>query len=445
VRVDGGVLAFTFVVSAVTGLGLGLLPALTGSRINLHESLRAGGQVTLGLRVRRLGRALVVVEVALALVLLSGSAFLIRSFAHVLQVHPGFEAERVSTFRLTRPTPNGPPTEADLASYRRFFEDAVDRLGRVPGVDAVGGINKLPLGGLGVDNTFEVEGRPVPPGEQRPDEQIRLVLPGYFETMRMTLIRGRTIDRRDRDDATPVIVVSQAFARKYWPGGDPLGKRIRIEWRDPRWWTVVGVVGDVREQGLDADILPIVYVPLAQNTWPSMTFVVRTASDAPIGDAVRAALAELDPDQPIYDVSSLRQRLSISLEQRRFTLVVLEVFAGLALAMAALGLYAVLAQSMAGRRREIGIRVALGARRSRVIALVARESATLLLAGVPLGVLCSLLVSRLVTRLLYGIEPGDPLALGLSVVALTVVAGLASWLPARRAARVDPLVALQSE
>ena len=445
VRVDGGVLAFTFAVSALTGLGLGLVPALAGSRTNLHESLRAGGQATLGLRVRRLGRALVVVEVALALILLSGSAFLIRSFAHVLRVNPGFDAERVSTFRLTRPTPNGPPSDADLADYRRFFDGAIDRLGHLPGVVAVGGINKLPVGGVGNDNTFEVEGAPVPPGAPRPDEQIRLVLPGYFETMRMTLIRGRTIDRRDRDDGPPVLVVNQAFARKYWPAGDPLGKRIRIEWRDARWWTVVGVVGDVREHGLDAETVPIIYLPLTQNTWPSMTFVVRTTSDAPIGEAARAALGELDPDQPIYDVSSMRQRLSSSLEQRKFTLVVLEVFSALALLMAALGLYAVLAQSVAARRREIGIRMALGARRIRVIGLIARESATLLLAGVPLGVLCSLLLSRLLTRLFYGIEPGDPLALGVSVVVLALVAGLASWLPARRAARVDPLVALQSE
>jgi len=444
VRLDGAVLAFTVVLSTFTGLVMGSVPAFAGSRVSSQDALRTGGYATPGQRIRRIGRGLVVAEVALALILLSGSAFLIRSFAHVLRVEPGFEVERVETFRVTRPTPNGPSSDADLQGYRRFFEAALDRLGHVPGVVAVGGINRLPLAGFLLDNIFEVEGAPVPPGSQRPDEEIRTVLPGYFETMRMALIRGRTIDRADRQDAPPVIVVNQAFAEKYWPGRDPLGKRIRLELGEPRWWTVVGVVANVREHGLDAGISPIIYLPHAQNTAASMTLVLRATADASI-KAARAALADLDPDQPIYDVSSMRQRLSRSPEQRRFTLVVLEVFAGLALLMAALGLYAILSQSVAVRRREIGIRMALGARQARVITLVVRESAVLVLAGAPLGVVGSLVLSRFVTRLFYGVEPGDPLTLGVSLAVLGIVAGLASWLPARRAARVDPLLALQSD
>ena len=445
VRLDGTVLVFTFALSTVTGLVMGSVPALAASRVSFHDALRAAGNATPGQRMRRLGRGLVVAEVALALILLSGSAFLIRSFAHVLRVEPGFEVERVETFRVTRPTPNGPSSETDLQGYRRFFDAALERLGQVPGVVAVGGINRLPLAGYLLDNIFDIEGAPVPPGSQRPDEEIRTVLPGYFETMRMALIRGRTIDGGDRDDAPPVIVVNQAFAEKYWPGRDPLGKRIRLEFRELRWWTVVGVVANVREHGLDAGISPIIYLPHAQNTAASMTLVFRTTADPSIGVAARAALADVDPDQPIYDVSSMHQRLSRSLEQRRFTLVVLEVFAGLALLMAALGLYAVLAQSVAGRTREIGIRLALGARQARVISLVARESAALVLAGAPLGVVGSLALSRFVARLFYGVEPGDPLTLGVSLVVLGLVAGIASYLPARRAARVDPLVALQSD
>ncbi|HEY1908621.1 MAG TPA: ABC transporter permease [Myxococcaceae bacterium] len=445
VRLDGTVLVFTFVLSTFTGLVTGSVPAFAGSRVSFQDALRAGGNATLGRRMRRLGRGLVVVEVALALILLSGSVFLIRSLAHVLRVEPGFEVERVETFRVTRPTPNGPSSEADLQGYRRFFEAALERLGHVPGVVAVGGINRLPLAGFLLDNIFEVEGAPVPPGSQRPDEEIRTVLPGYFETMRMALIRGRTIDRGDRHDAIPVILVNQAFAEKYWPGRDPLGKRIRLEFGEPRWWTVVGVVANVRERGLDAGISPIIYLPFAQYTGASMTLVLRTTVDASIGPAARAALADVDPDQPIYDVSSMRQRLSRSLEQRRFTVVVLDVFAVLALLMAALGLYAVLSQSVAARRREIGIRMALGARQTRVISLVARESAVLVLAGAPLGVVGSLVLSRFVTRLFYGVEPGDPLTFGLSLAVLGIAASLASWLPARRAARVDPLLALQSD
>jgi predicted permease len=445
VRVDGAVLAFTFVVSTCTGLVMGSVPAFAGSRVSFHDALRAGGNATPGQRMRRLGRGLVVAEVALALILLSGSALLIRSFAHVLRVEPGFDVERVETFRVTRPTPNGPSSDADLQGYRRFFDAALDRLGHVPGVVAVGGINRLPLAGFLLDNIFEVEGAPTPPGSQRPDEELRTVLPGYFETMKMALIRGRTIDRGDRHEGPPVIVVNQAFAEKYWPGRDPLGKRIRLEFSEPRWWTVVGVVANVREHGLDSGIAPIIYLPHAQNAAASMTLVLRTTADAPIGPAVRAALADLDPDQPIYDVSSMRQRLSRSLEQRRFTLVVLEAFAGLALLMAAFGLYAILAQSVAARRREIGIRMALGARQARVIGLVARESAALVLAGVPLGIVGSLVLSRFVSRLFFGVEPGDPLTLGVSLAVLGIVAGLASWLPARRAARVDPLLALQSD
>jgi predicted permease len=445
VRLDGTVLVFTLVLSTVTGLVMGAVPALAGSRVSFHDALRAGGTATPGQRMRSLGRGLVVAEVALALILLSGAAFLIRSFAHVLRVEPGFDVERVETLRVTRPTPNGPSSEDDLQGYRQFFDTALERLAHLPGVVAVGGINRLPLAGFLLDNIFEVEGAPVPPGSPRPDEEIRTVLPGYFETMRMALIRGRTIDRGDRRDAPPAIVVNQAFAEKYWPGRDPLGKRIRLEMSEPRWWTVVGVVANVREHGLDAGISPIIYLPHAQNTGASMTLVLRTTAETPIASAARAALSDLDPDQPIYDVSSMRQRLSRSLEQRNFTLVVLEVFAALALVMAALGLYAILSQSVAARRREIGIRMALGARQTRVISLVACESAALVLAGAPLGVVGSLVLSRLVTRLFYGVEPGDPLTLAVSLAVLALVAGIASYLPARRAARVDPLVALESE
>jgi predicted permease len=436
VRVDGAVLAFALGASLLSGVLFGLLPALTATQANLHEGLR-GGSSSAAPRPRRLRRVLVAADVALALVLVSGAALLLRSFGRLVQVDPGFEPRGASTLMVGVP--------GDDQHVRLVFATALQRLRELPGSSAVGGVDYQPLSGVANDSTFEVEGRPVLPGAQPPDEEIRVVTPGWFEAMGIPLLQGRAPGQTDAAGKAPVAVINRSFARKYWPAGDPLGQRLRLT-RDSRWWTVVGVVGDVREFGLDADLRPTMYVPFEQLPNGTLTLVVR--SKAPAREVLRDAqriLASIDPLAAAYQAQPLSGMLSASLAQRSFALELLHGFAALALLLAGIGLYGVLAYTVAQRTREIGVRMALGARPVQALALVARESAAVVGTGLLLGTAGGLVTARFFAGLLFATGPADPLALISAFLVLGSVGLVATLVPARRAALVDPAVALREE
>ncbi|HYS11140.1 MAG TPA: ABC transporter permease [Myxococcales bacterium] len=436
VRVDGAVLAFALAASLSSGLLFGLLPALTATETRLQDALR-GGAASAAPRPRRLRRALVAADVALALVLVSGAALLLRSFGHLVQVDPGFDPGGAVTLVVGVP--------GDERQIRKVFHAVLQRLRELPGTSAAGGVDYQPLSGVANDQTFEVEGRPVPAGARPPDEEIRIVTPGWLEAMRIPLLQGRTPQETDSPDQASVAVINRSFARKYWPSSEALGQRLRLS-GDPRWWTIVGVVGDVREFGLDADIRPTMYFPFDQHPNDVLTLVLR--SKAPGREMLRVAqqaLLSVDPLASAWQVQSVSEMLEDSLAQRSFALKLLHGFAGLALLLAGLGLYGVLAYTVAQRTREIGVRMALGARPAQAIALVARESAMVVGAGLAVGVVGALITARLIAGLLFEVGPADPLALLAALLVLGAVALAATLVPARRAALVDPAVALREE
>jgi predicted permease len=436
VRVDGLVLAFALGISAVSGVLFGLLPALTATGTKLHDVLR-GVSASAAPRPKRLRRALVAADVALALILVSGAALLLRSFARVTQTDPGFRASGAVTFTAGIP--------GDAAHQRTVFKSVVQQLRSMPGSTAVGGVDYQPLSGVANDTTFEIDGRPVPAGVQPPDEEIRIVTDGWFEAMGIPLLAGRTPLDSDTADKAPVVVVSRSLAQKYWSIDSALGQRLRLS-TDPRWWTVVGVVGDVREFGLDAPIRPTMYFPFDQLPNDTLNLVVR--SRLPPAEVLRTAqqvLFAADPRGSAYQARSLSDMLAASLAQRAFALTLLHGFAALALVLAGLGLYGVLAYTVTQRTREIGVRMALGARPGQALALVASESAAVVGIGLLIGFAGALVTARLFAGLLFGVGPADPVSLAAALVVLAGVAVAATLLPARRAASVDPVVALRAE
>ena len=440
VRVDGAVLVFALGASLLSGTLFGLLPALTTTEAKLHDALR-GGSASAAPHPRRLRRALVAADVALALVLVSGAALLLRSFGNVVRIDPGFRPEGAVALNVSLPVGFGD----DEQRFRTIFRSVLQRLRELPGATAAGGVDYAPLSGVPTDQPFEIEGRPVPAGAQPPDEENRTVTPGWFEAMGIRLLRGRTPQDTDAAGRSPVVVINDSFARKYWSKGDALDQRLRLA-GDPRWWTVVGVVGDVREFGLDAEGRPTMYFPLDQLPTDTLTLVVR--SNAPAREVMRGAqqvLASIDPRLPAYQMRSLADTLSASLAQRSFAVKLLHGFAALALLLAGLGLYGVLAYEVTQRTREIGVRMALGARPSQALALVARESAAVVGVGAVVGCAGTLASARFFAGLLFGVGPTDPLALLAAVLVLGAISLAATLLPARRAALVDPAVALRAE
>jgi len=440
-HLDAFVLGFAVLATLSSGAFFGIAPALAAARTDLQSALRTVSSSATP-RARRLRRALVVTGVALALVLLAGASVLLRSFSKVVHVDPGFEPRGAVTLRVALPSP-GPETDATRARYDLFYQRGLQALRDQPGTVAAGAIDFLPMSAT-TDRYFDIEGRAIPPGADRFDEQVRRVTPGTFAALGMRVVHGRAIDDTDRAGAPGAVVVNEAFARKYF-GGDAIGHRITLDSK-AGWSTIVGVVNDVRELGLDTEVTPIMYFAFAQDPRSTMTIVVRSRN--PEGAAMRealAALSSIDPTLPAFAVRPLRELVSSSLEERRFALALTQAFALIALAFAAIGLYGVLAYTVASRTREIGVRMALGARPAGILGLVARESASVVGLGIVLGGAGAAVATRAISGLLYGVSPLDPLALGLAAGALGIVCLVATIVPARRATRIDPAVALQSE
>jgi putative ABC transport system permease protein len=385
-----------------------------------------------------------VAQVALALVLLVGAGLLIRSFARLQSVDPGFDPENLLTMRVDLPATKY-KEDAQIVS---FYRQATERLAALPGVRSATAINYLPFySGLGARTGFAIEGRPAPrPGEE-PSTDVRVTDENYFRTLNIPVIRGRTFTPQEAAEKRPVVVISETLARRHFPGEDPVGKRIAVEMEpNPPMCEIIGVVGDVRYDKLDGELYPMVYETPAQLTYPAMTFVVRTQGDPlALAAAARREVQAIDSDLPLADVRTLRSWMGESVARTRFGTLLLTVFAAVALLLAAVGIYGVMSYSVAQRTHEIGIRMAMGAQRRDVVRLVVGQGLLLTAVGVALGAAGAFGLTRLMTGLLYGVTATDPATFGVVALVLSAAALLACYLPARRAAKVDPMVALRYE
>jgi len=442
---NGTALAFAVGLSLVTALMFGLAPAWHGSRPDQCGGLREGGRgATGGVHSQRLQRALVVTELAISLTLLVGAGLLIRSFLQLQRVNPGFRPNNVLTMRISFRSGTNERPEA----LRLYYHQVLDSLSRLPGVKAVGGISGLPLTGQGSSGAVTLDTSAVPADKRSPEADGRIVLPGYFEAMGIRLIRGRTFDARDNEASAPSAIIDETMANTYWPGEDPIGKRLKsggAESRSP-WMTVIGVVAHVRYRTLEASSRTEFYVPHSQNTVKSMSITIRTTGKpAAYADSVRREVTAVDREQPLYMVRTMDELMAISVARRRLVTTLLALFAGCALLLATVGLYGVTSYAVSQRMHEIGIRIAIGASQAQVLRMIVGQSLALAAAGSLLGLAGSLAVSRWVSSLLFEVKPGDMVTLGFTAGVLAIVALAASYIPARRASRVDPVVALRVE
>ena len=373
-----------------------------------------------------------------------GAGLLIRSFLSLQQADPGFRADNILALSLSLPDYKYPKA----ADRRVFFDRLLEGTKGLSGVQAVGETSSLPLGGAVPSASFNIEGRPVALGQQSPHGDYASVTSDYFQTLGIKLVRGRVFTEHDNSDIAGVAIIDESMARKYWPNEDPIGKRITFEGgrQNPVWREIVGIVGHVKSQSLDAESRPQYYVPVDQRPESSMLLAVRTA-DGPssLAPAVRGLIRSLDKDLPVYRVTTMEQLVAASMAQRRFSMLLLGVFALIALLLAAVGLYGVTAYSVTQRTHEIGLRVALGAQRSDVLKMVVGEGMLLISVGIALGLIASFALTRLLRTLLFGVSGTDPLTFVAITLLLTLVALLACYIPARRATKVDPLVALRYE
>lgn len=437
ITIDPRVFGFALLISCLTGLLFGLLPALQLSRPDLNGSLKEGGRGG-SFHGSGLRNALMVSEVALALVLLIGAGLLIRSFVNLLNVDPGYRAENLLTARLALP-----PRYPDNTRHVQFYEQVLQRLAALPGVTAVGATSHLPLTGYNMGSTLRVEGRTPPPGEREPGAPVARVNPDYFRTMGIALRSGRFFTDGDTDGAPTVALLSETLARKLFPNEEPLGKRLAVGGLNT---TIIGVVNDIRYTGLDGEVEQAVYLSYRQLPRAGMALVIRgTVEPASLAPALRNAIHEIDPALPLYDVLPMNERLSNSVAARRFNLLLLGGFAALALVLAGVGVYGVIAYVVTGRTHEVGIRLALGAQRGDVLRLFIKQGMTQVLFGVALGLLGAFALTRVMTSLLFGVNANDPLTFAGVALLLSLIALLACYLPARRAANVDPLTALRHE
>lgn len=446
VAVDGRVLLFTLGLAVVTGLVFGLVPALQGSRSDLHESLKEGGRdSSAGARGSRVRRALVVSEVALALILLIGAGLMIKSFWRLQTVPSGFNADNVLTLRTSLPQTPYSDMPRVAAFYRRFFE----RVASLPGVISAGGVTNLPLTSPLGDWDILLAGQAPDPKRRSDAADYQIVTPDYFKAIGMPLRRGRFFSDADRPGAIPVVLINEAMAAAYWPNQDPLGKRFTLG-GNKEMSTIVGIVADVKHRGLDKEAHKEMYFPLEQfpyvSSASSLTTVIRTAGDplAVVGE-IRNEIRQIDPDLPVSQVRTMNQVVANSVSDREMSLVLLSLFAGVALLLAGVGIYGVMAFTVSRRTHEIGVRMALGATAPDVLKLVIAQGMKLALAGLSIGVVGAVVLTRLMSSMLFGVSATDPPTFIVLAVFIAGVAFLANYVPARRATRVDPLTALRHE
>ncbi len=447
VGIDGRVLLFTLVLCIFAGIFFGLAPALRVSRIDLNSTLKDAGRGSAGTsavwgRGNNLRRLLVISELALSVVLLIGAGLLIRSFARLQDVAPGFNPKNVLTFELALNGHRYGDKQTIESTYRQLWP----ALEQIPGVTSAGGITALPLSQAFAWTPITVESRTPLPGEKFLNADARIVGGRYFQSMEIPLRSGRFFSERDVPGKTPVVIIDEFMADQLWPGQEAVGKRIHMVEAEEPWLTVVGVVERVKHESLDSD--PRIAFYLAQTQYPvrAMTLVLRSRGEPlALPPAVKKALRSIDPDLPMYSVRTMSERVAESLARRRFSMLLLGLFAGFALALATIGIYGVMAYLVSQGTREIGIRMALGATEREILRLVVFQGMTLALSGVAIGLVAALIFTRLMRSLLFSINASDPATFCAISGLLTVVALLATYVPAKRAARVDPILCLRAE
>jgi putative ABC transport system permease protein len=442
---DYKVLAFTWAITCLTGILFGLAPALIFSKRDVNESLQEGSRGTTGGGGARLRQGLVMLEVALVLLVLTGAGLMIQSLARLLNVTPGFDPRNVLVLSMTLPQENlyyGPPGHPE---FPRLLQQHV---GGIPGVVSVSAVSHMPISGGWASRSFVIEGQPDPGRDNQPGAKYNIICPNYFRTMGIKQLSGREFTEQDALTAPGVIVVNEALAKRYFPNEDPVGKRIKIGMfdTDAPWLTIVGVTADVKQRGLDQQTRPEFFRPYNQAAWPVMTVVVRTAANPGAFIApVKQALARFEPERAASGIRTMEEVIYDSAGSRRFPMMLLVAFSLVGLALAAVGISGVVAFSVAQRTREIGIRMALGASKGAVLRLVLNRSMGAALFGIGLGLAGALALTRFLEGLLFEVKPMDPLVLGSVTVLLASVALAACYIPARRATQVDPLVALRCE
>ena len=448
VNVDGWVLGFAVLISVATGILFGLAPALQASRLDAYSPLKESASThTPGLHLVGLRGVLTVGQIALTLVLLVSAGLLVSSLVRLMKVDPGFQPNNVLTMNLELP-----PAKYQTPVQMEAFHNAVlERIESLPGVSAAGTVGYgLPFGDGAIAGDFTIEGQPAPP--QGVSASKLVISPDYFRAMGIPLLEGRYFSRSDREESPRVAIVSESFARHFWPHGKALGQRLDpgFTGSSSLWCSVVGIVGDVKQMGLASEAPLTIYLPYSQAPRPFlmslMTVVIRTPSGPlQMANAVRREVQSVDPDMPIFNIASMEELISRSLSEPRFRSLLLGCFAVLALILATVGIYGVVSFSVAQRTHEIGIRMALGAERDDVLKFIVGQGFKLTLIGVALGIIGALILTRLLSNLLYGVKPTDPVTFVAVSLLLTAVALLASYLPARRATKVDPMVALRYE
>jgi putative ABC transport system permease protein len=446
IAIDPTVLAFTLVLSVVTGVLFGLVPALQGARASLSDVLREGGGRggTTGRQGLRLRRSLIGAQVALVVVLLTGAGLMIRSVIEMQRVDLGFRPDHLLTMRLQLPASR----YDSAAKISAFYDELLERTRALPLVQGAAAITDIFLSETPNSTGFAIEGVPLPPAAERVEVPVDVVTPDYFQVMGIPLLQGRTFGPQDDSNAPQVVMINSAMARRYWPDGDAIGKRFSYggDGDDAQWMTIVGVVGDMRRTGFDRAVRYETFLPFSQNQARSLTLVVRTTgTPSAISGSVREVVQSIDRDQPVFAVETMDRTLAGMVAERRFSMVLLGTFAALALVLAVVGIYGVTAYLVAQRAREIGVRIALGAEPRSVVRMVVRQGMTVAAIGLAAGVVGALVLTRLMTGLLYGVSATDATTFVAVTGVLLLVTVVANYLPARRAARADPVVALRAE
>jgi putative ABC transport system permease protein len=443
VTIDERVLIFTLVVSVLTAIIFGLVPGLQASKPNLEQTLKEGGSRGMSFVSRaRVRNTFVILEIALTLVLLIGAGLMVKSFIHLQQVDPGFNPDNLLTMHISLPRTR----YNDARPQAEFFRQALEKVSSLPGVRTAAAVTTVPMAGRPVTWNFSVEGQAPLLLSEQPTTKWNAISSAYFETMGIPILRGRPFSEQDKREAPPVAIINETMARRFFADQDPIGKRVIVAYDEMIPREIVGVVADVKHTGLEKETGPEIYTPYTQLIWPSMGILVRTASDPmSLANAARGKIWEIDPDQPIENVKSMQQVLYDSVSSNRFNMILFGIFAAVALVLAAVGVYGVIAYTVSQRTHEIGIRVALGASSRDILKLIVGQGVVLSVIGVLLGLVAAFVLTRTMSGLLYDVSPTDPITFVSIALLLLAVAVIASYVPARRATKVDPTIALKYE